>query len=460
MSEQQLPYASSLTLEEIEIVGLNGESKSIGELVVRFDYFESIDLPTVHGTLDIVDTGVNLISTLPIQGYEDVNLKFKYGSGDDEVIEYSFKVYKIFNRFSSERFQKYSLGLISKEALVNETQKVPLTLAGKPDALVRTLLSEGLSSAKTFRGDPTLFKVRMLPGKKTPFSIINSLRTKAVHEDVNIGTSSSSTDGSLSKSSGTAGYYFYENSQGYNFRSIDVLNDVEKNPPVATFTLEPGQLKEENAPNKILDIDFENEIDILAKLRRGAYSNVICFYNFSTGAYEEYVYNLGDNFDDMKHLGSQSGLAKGQAELAVNPSRIMSVLLDHETWFDGTEVASPEDKDGGKKDTAEFPDWQKNYIAQNISRLESQNNQQLKIKLPTRLDIKVGDTVEVLVPNYVPTNQKAKEGEDIHDKEHSGVYLVAKLNHALDPKSAKGNTYLTLVRDSYGMPDEDSEVKT
>jgi hypothetical protein len=74
--------------------------------------------------------------------------------------------------------------------------------------------------------------------------------------------------------------------------------------------------------------------------------------------------------------------------------------------------------------------------------------------------MKVGDTVEVLVPNYVPTNQKAKEGEDIHDKEHSGVYLVAKLNHALDPKSAKGNTYLTLVRDSYGMPDEDSEVKT
>lgn len=460
MSEQQLPYASSLTLEEIEIVGLNGDSKSIGELVVRFDYFESIDLPTVHGTLDIVDTGENLISTLPIQGYEDVNLKFKYGSGDDEVIEYSFKVYKIFNRFSSERFQKYSLGLISKEALVNETQKVPLTLAGKPDALVRTLLSEGLSSTKTFRGDPTLFQVRMLPGKKTPFSIINSLRTKAVHEDVNIGTTSSSTDGSLSKSSGTAGYYFYENSQGYNFKSIDVLNDVEKNPPVATFTLEPGQLKEENAPNKILDIDFENEIDILAKLRRGAYSNVICFYNFSTGAYEEYVYNLGDNFDDMKHLGSQSGLAKGQAELAANPSRIMSVLLDHETWFDGTEIASPEKSDGGEKDTAEFPDWQKNYIAQNISRLESQNNQQLKIKLPTRLDMKVGDTVEVLVPNYVPTNQKAKEGEDIHDKEHSGVYLVAKLNHALDPKTAKGNTYLTLVRDSYGMPDEDSEVTT
>ena len=460
MAEQELPYASSLILEEIEIVGLDGESKPIGNLVTRFDYFEDIDLPTIHGTLDIVDTGVNLISSLPIQGYEDVNMKFRYGAGGDDVVEYSFKVYKVYNRFSSERFQRYSLGLISREALLNETEKVPLTLAGKPDALVRTLLTEGLSSTKTFRGDPTLFKVRMLPGKKTPFSIINSLRSKAVNEGLSVGSSSSSVGGSLQKSSGTAGYYFYENREGYNFRSIDLLNDVEKNPPVDTFTLEPAQLNEQNSTNKILDVDFQNEIDILAKLRAGAYSNVICFYNFSTGSYEEYAYNLADNFDDMKHLGSQSGLAKGQSELAKSPSRVMSVLLDHETWFDGKEVASPEDKDGGKKDTAEFPDWQKNYIAQNISRLESQNNQQLKIKLPVRLDLKIGDTIEVLVPNYVPTNEKSKKGEDIHDKEHSGVYLVAKLNHALDTKGAKGNTYVTLVRDSYGMPDETSEVTT
>ena len=367
MAEQELPYASSLILEEIEIVGLDGESKPIGNLVTRFDYFEDIDLPTIHGTLDIVDTGVNLISSLPIQGYEDVNMKFRYGAGGDDVVEYSFKVYKVYNRFSSERFQRYSLGLISREALLNETEKVPLTLAGKPDALVRTLLTEGLSSTKTYRGDPTLFKVRMLPGKKTPFSIINSLRSKAVNEGLSVGSSSSSVGGSLQKSSGTAGYYFYENREGYNFRSIDLLNDVEKNPPVDTFTLEPAQLNEQNSTNKILDVDFQNEIDILAKLRAGAYSNVICFYNFSTGSYEEYAYNLADNFDDMKHLGSQSGLAKGQSELAKNPSRVMSVLLDHETWFDGKEVASPEDKDGGKKDTAEFPDWQKNYIAQNIS---------------------------------------------------------------------------------------------
>lgn len=190
----------------------------------------------------------------------------------------------------------------------------------------------------------------------------------------------------------------------------------------------------------------------------GTYSNVICFYNYSTGAYEEYTYNLGDRFDDMEHLGSQSGLAKGQATLAENPSRIMSVLMDHETWFDGVEVASPEDKDGGKKNTTEFPDWQKYVVAQSIARKQSQNNQQVFIQIPFRTDLRVGQTVQIMIPNNIPSSER--EENDVFDKEHSGAYLIAKLQHSADALNAKANTYLTLVRDSYGMPDEPSDVAT
>ena len=159
----------------------------------------------------------------------------------------------------------------------------------------------------------------------------------------------------------------------------------------------------------------------------------------------------------MEHLGSQSGLAKGQADLAATPSRIMSVLIDHETWFDGVEVASPEKQDGGKQNTAEFPDWQKNYIAQSIARLESQNNQQVLITVPIRLDLRVGSTVEIRIPNQIPTQDRQP---DLYDPEHSGVYLVAKLNHACETRARRANTYLTLVRDSYGRPNEESNTAT
>jgi hypothetical protein len=455
----ELSYASSLILRECTITTVDGETLDITDLVVRLDYFESISLPTIEANLDLVDTGSNIISSLPIQGYEDIKFTIATMGEDDGEYEeeYEFKVFRIHSRYMAERFQKYSLGLISKEALINETQKVTTILTGKPDGITRTLLTDNLQTSKAIFTDPSLFKIRFLPGKKTPFSIIESMRKKSVADESGKKSGASSSTGEFQKASGSAGYYFYENKDGYHFNSIDRLNSLEKNPPRELFTQEPNHLESASPQQKILDIDFQKEIDILSKLRMGTFSNVICYYNFSTGAYEEYNYKLQDSFDEMEHLGSQSGLGKGQAELAAEPSRIMSVLVDHETWFDGVEVASPEKPDGGGQNTAEFPDWQKNYIAQNISRLESQNNQQVLIKIPVRLDLRVGQTVEIQIPNNIPTEERQP---DLYDPEHSGVYLIAKLNHAMSPKEAKGNTHLTLVRDSYGRPDDTSNVAT
>ena len=455
----ELSYASSLILRECTITTVDGETLDITDLVVRLDYFESISLPTIEANLDLVDTGSNIISSLPIQGYEDIKFTIATMGEDDGEYEeeYEFKVFRIHSRYMAERFQKYSLGLISKEALINETQKVTTILTGKPDGITRTLLTDNLQTSKAIFTDPSLFKIRFLPGKKTPFSIIESMRKKSVADESGKKSGASTSTGEFQKASGSAGYYFYENKDGYHFNSIDRLNSLEKNPPRELFTQEPNHLESASPQQKILDIDFQKEIDILSKLRMGTFSNVICYYNFSTGAYEEYNYKLQDSFDEMEHLGSQSGLGKGQAELAAEPSRIMSVLVDHETWFDGVEVASPEKPDGGGQNTAEFPDWQKNYIAQNISRLESQNNQQVLIKIPVRLDLRVGQTVEIQIPNNIPTEERQP---DLYDPEHSGVYLIAKLNHAMSPKEAKGNTHLTLVRDSYGRPDDTSNVAT
>ena len=454
-NNQEFPYASSLKIDEAIITGLDGTEVSIIGLIKSFQYFEDIDMPSISMNLDIVDNAANIISSLPIQGYEDVKIVF--GGADEELLTLNLKVAKIYNRFSADRYQEYSLGLVSNELLVNESLRLGERLAGKSEGIV-TQLMERLGSAKRLISDPSMFKVTFFPGKKTPFSIISSMKERTVPESAKTSSGGSSTTSDLLILKGSAGYYFYENYDGYHFRSIDSLNSVKTNPPVDTFFQENDQVNPQNAPRKILDIDFQQEIDILSKLRMGTYSNVICFYNYSTGAYEEYTYNLGDRFDDMEHLGSQSGLAKGQATLAENPSRIMSVLMDHETWFDGVEVASPEDKDGGKKNTTEFPDWQKYVVAQSIARKQSQNNQQVFIQIPFRTDLRVGQTVQIMIPNNIPSSER--EENDVFDKEHSGVYLIAKLQHSADVFNAKANTYLTLVRDSYGMPDEPSDVAT
>jgi len=57
----------------------------------------------------------------------------------------------------------------------------------------------------------------------------------------------------------------------------------------------------------------------------------------------------------------------------------------------------------------------------------------------------------------IPTPERKTEE---FDPEHSGVYLIAKLNHAYDIPNIKGNTHLTLIRDSYGRRDEESKAET
>lgn len=469
MADNKKPYASSFELKTVKIFRVkSNEAYDITDLVQRFDYFESVTSPVISATIVLVDTGANIVSSLPIQGTERVEITL-ISPSDDEFV-YDLVVYKIGNRFSGERFQTYTLGLISKDGLINEGVRITKTLSGKPNAIVKDLLNNYLKTDKDLLDEEAQFNIIFNAGKKSPFSIIQTIQPKAVPSSVKTtitnpesSSSGSSTNNSNSelpptdsdaygKVTGSAGYFFFETREEYVFKSIDSLCSADNS--LGIFYQEP--IDGTSTPDKkILNIDFMNEIDILSKLRTGAFSSVICYYNFSTGAYEEYVYSLDKSYESMNHLGSQKGLPYGQKEMSKYPTRVMSAILDHETWFDGEEAASPEKRDG-ENGAAEFPDYQKYYMAQAISRLNSLTVQKVKIKINGRPDIKAGDTIEIMIPNQVAEEEKVKEK---FDPEHSGAYLISDVNHVFVSKERRCFTFLTLIRDSYGMKDYASKTQ-
>mgnify|MGYP001179043956 CR=1 FL=1 len=438
--------------------------------VVRFDYFENIEAPTTYASLIIGEESMNnMISEIPLQGGEAVEIRFKTAV-DEKEHTYQFTIYKIYSRYVTDRFQTYTLGLISTEALANEMVRLGMVLKGLPNDIVVNLLKENIGTKKDIIIDQAVNPIKFFPGKKTPFSIIETLKMKTIAQEggstltVTADTSSLDTEvtsGGVSavketekQSKGSAGYLFWENKEGYNFRSMDKLYDKTENKPVATYKQQNTQVSSD--PRFVIsNVEFDKEIDLLDKLRHGAYSSVICFYNYSTGSYEEYGYSLDDQFKEMKHLGPQSGVLSSQSAFSKYPTRIMSILLDHETWHNTEEVASPEDKDGGGKDTAKFPDWQKWSTAQSIARFNTFNNQQLEIKVPGNPSLKVGDTINVKIMSQ--SSDKHTPGRE-WDAEHSGVYLISKLNHAFVPKQPITETFLTLIRDVYG--DDVTKVET
>ena len=87
-------------------------------------------------------------------------------------------------------------------------------------------------------------------------------------------------------------------------------------------------------------------------------------------------------------------------------------------------------------------------MVQSISRAGIMFNQQLAISVTGNLDLRAGQKIEVKIPNQVPEKDKEKLGS--FDPEHSGVYLISKLNHQFDRTTMNVYTVLELIRDCTG----------
>lgn len=455
----------------------HGDEKGqpITKMVTDIKYSESITSPFVAMSLQVVDSvGMlqgNAPMNKPIQGGEKVEVQV-LTSGVDETIVYEMVVWKVANRFVQNEKQSYTLGLISPEALNNEVMRVENRLEGNPESIIADLLQNKIKTSKVLYSEPARFEVKMLPNRRRPFDIFSILSTRSISPQSTYTTTSStseSTSQTAQSIKGSAGFFFWESKRGYNFFAVDSLC-ADENSKLKSSKLESpawGPYVEKRSATDdgsdtryiIYKAVFQGEVDLIDSLRKGQYSSFIAFWNHSTGQYEEYVYKLKETYDNMAHLGGQESLSlipSNQIELSEYPTKIMSILLDHETWYNDPGIASPDESDGSDAPT-QFADWQKYYAAQAISRYKLLKNQTCSIVIPGNAQICAGDKIDIRLVNKVPSSEGKKNPTD---KESSGVYLIEEVTHSYDPTAGangKFETTLRLMRDSYGMKDEESK---
>jgi len=464
----------SINLVKATIADVKGKEYDITKICVAFAYYEDIFSPFVSAVLHVVDSGSNLIGTMPIQGGEKVYVKIK--DVQEKTFEYELHVWKVYDRKFSKSVQTYNLALISKEGLYNEGVRVTEKLSGLPDKIVKDIMTKYLNTKKKIDTETAKYNVNFYPNGKKAHSIIQTIQYKAVPKNSKTSktksTESKRTDSKSSiptnteTASGTAGYLFFENKDGFVFKSMDLLcsdgtDTFGGSPPVATYTYKPTlDQADKNNLYVIEEYTFTDELDMVDQMRNGIYSTYMVFYNYSTGAYEEYTFNLADTFKAMSHLGSQTKLPQFQNDLSQYPTRVMSMILDHETWFDGEGPGSNEEKDRGKDSTtggSNFPDYQKYYVSQGIARRYLMENQKMEIIVPGNMNLKVGDKIKVLIPNVAAEETRKTQQ---YDEENSGTYLISKLSHNnMFLNTFNCMTKLELIRDTYGIKDYSSKVK-
>jgi len=244
----------------------------IETLVLDLNIYESIYNKTLSGNMLIVD-GNNVIGKLPLTGNERLEFKFftpSLGKGYDFSMKSGnpMYVYKIQNRSPiGPKTQTYLLHFCSKEMIQNELVVVKNAMTDTFSNMAAKITKEPntLSSAKNFYFEPSYGLHKHVFGRLRPFDAIDQISLLSQSE----------------KYAG-AGYYFYETSLGFNYRSLESMLAIDGNtarPVVARFRPKPSNVKDgggstdiKNEMQIVNNFKILDQFDTLKNLRNGVYA--------------------------------------------------------------------------------------------------------------------------------------------------------------------------------------------
>lgn len=420
----------------VDLAGSTGSSNTI----LLLDYFEDILSPCVTMSMALANSN-SLTNILPIRGGEKVSFNISFSLDGDELSfegDRSLYVYKQGSRGADTTSEAFSLHLTSRETITNETNRCKTRYNGLISDSVTTILKDVLltTNFKKENIEQTANSYSFIGNLKKPFNVISWLCSKSL--PTQNGSKTSLAD-KVGKAKGVSGFFFYENSEGFNFKSVETL--------VSRTNLGTADLKdipryyydgviEENSPfNKyrIANYGFEKNSDIIKSLRSGMYSNVTYFYNLYNQKLSVYQYNLKDEMKNASSLGTNDTIAASDA-FSNSISRILFRTSDIGVMDNGMKGAAKYDENQ-QRDIAD--------MAKSISRYNILFTQTLNMVVPCNVKLKAGDVIYVDFPKIEKSNIKES------DPEQSGLYLIKELRHHIEPNRL--TTGLKLIRDSYGL---------
>lgn len=418
----------SLRFNAVELIALNDTKRiDLTNSVVFVDYFEDILSPCVTMNMQIA-TGNSIFNTLPIRGGEKVVFDISTATGNFTLDgDYGMYVYKVSGYASDGQKEMFTLHLVSKEGLTNETSRCQKKYEKLPiNEHVTSILDEVLTTKKyeSSNIERTSNSYSFIGNQKKPFHILTWLGPKGIPS-----TGSSGTSGELAK--GVAGFLFYETKDGFNFKSIDKLVSATtsgaEDSSVITYTYN-NVIQENSIQNNftILDYALEKNIDLMKSLRVGMYANKTYFYDLYTNKLDIYAYYLKNEI--RSKLGTQDDLVipSGFEE---SFSRILVRTSDKGT-LDPNDIAGSSGRDNAD-------------MAKSFSRYNLLFTQSLNMVVPCNVNLRAGGVVKAQFPKVESSQQTSL------DEEQSGKYLIKELRHHFEGNNMV--TSLKLVRDSYGL---------
>ena len=424
---------SQLIFKQVVLESTDGETRvDVTNSIIYIDYFEDILSPCITMEINLFSSA-SIFNILPIRGGERVAITIETASGEFDLDgENSMYVYKASGINQTTNNEYFKLSLVSREGLTNETARCQKKYNGNIKTTVESILKDVLQTEKykPENIEGTANSYSFIGNQKKPFHILTWLCPKALPQYA--GGSSGGNEGGLAK--GTAGFLFFENKDGFNFKSIDNLvsntklaesSSDAKDIPYYFFT-EVNETTKVINEFKILNYNFEKNIDLMKSLRVGMYANKTYFYDLYTNTLDQYTYYLKEEIQNKLGTNDTIPVPPGFEK---SISRVMFRTSDRGV-LDNEGVAN----DSGR-DVAD--------MAKSFSRYNVLFTQALNMNVPCNINLKAGDVIYVEVPSIDTATKKEP------DKDQSGYYLIKEVRHHFDAQQVV--TSLRLIRDSYGL---------
>ena len=431
--------------------------------VLGFNYYESIYSPMVTASFLMQSTGGDtsdkddfagtLKDAAKIRGFEEVLIKVQNESG---ILDWTKKKrrFKIigspFNVDDPQKqlayFPMVSInGLFASNMIVKraygENGKVKVSSA------VKKMLNNGHTMTDTER-----YNLRNTWKRENIHNTENNMKITGKNEPL-LDTINELCPKSIPEGGGDPGYFFFENVDGYNYKSIHMMikDGYEKHKKEGyrnthTYTYIGGlqaNIDKENDPNDyrvLLPPTVRRDQDAINAIKGGTYSIRVCVINAQTQEYDEKIYTIHNN--DRKTITLGEGIE-------VNPSNPQE--LDQNSYCQThTFYIDPDsESNGGIEDNStEKVDTPDLYLPRALMRYGLLHAQLIEIQVPCNLELTVGELIQLNIENITQDEKILKE----YNEHRSGLYLIMHLCHYFDMENSY--TSLTLARDEYGRPSE------
>ena len=267
---------------------------------------------------------------------------------------------------------------------------------------------------KEFESDQAVNKYSFVGNLKRPFETIQWLCPKAQASSENFG------------------FLFFENRDGFHFKSIENLLKQE---PEFLYK-KPDRPTETDL--RIIESNLNQSNDMGMNARMGMYSNKTIYIDLENETYEETDFDI--------------------SELKSDRLKVIDILKDKSTRLMFRILDSGALQKGSKKEEVE----KRNELAVYQNKSYIRNNllfsQSLNISVPINPELRAGQMIEVQFPLSELTSRgtKNKYGTE-NDNDISGKYLIYELRHVM--LDGKSSTQLNLIRDLFtGEPKKEEDA--